>query len=129
YKLGFGGILADEMGLGKTLQTISFLASNKEKKFLIIVPTSLIFNWRDEFLKFTPELNIGIVYGDKRDCIIENYESYNGLITTYGVLKNDLEKFLDKEIVCNVFPKPISSAKIPPKPNLYKSLIHLIPSS
>ena len=97
YKLGFGGILADEMGLGKTLQTISFLASNKEKKFLIIVPTSLIFNWRDEFLKFTPELNIGIVYGDKRDCIIENYESYNGLITTYGVLKNDLEKFLDKE--------------------------------
>ncbi len=97
YNLGFGGILADEMGLGKTLQTISFLASNKDKKFIIIVPTSLIFNWRDEFLKFTPELNIGIVYGDKRDCIIENYKSYNGLITTYGVLKNDLEKFIDKE--------------------------------
>ena len=95
--LGFGGILADEMGLGKTLQTISFLASNKDKKFIIIVPTSLIFNWRDEFFKFTPELNIGIVYGDKRDCIIENYKSYNGLITTYGVLKNDLEKFIDKE--------------------------------
>lgn len=97
YNLGFGGILADEMGLGKTLQTISFLESNKEKKFLIIVPTSLIFNWIDEFLKFTPELNIGIVYGDKRHCIIDNYKSYNGLITTYGVLKNDLDNFLDKE--------------------------------
>lgn len=97
YNLDFGGILADEMGLGKTLQTISFLACNKNKKFLIVVPTSLVFNWRDEFLKFTPELNIGIVHGDKRDCVVDNYESYNGLITTYGVLKKNLEKFLDKE--------------------------------
>ena len=97
YNLGFGGILADEMGLGKTVQTISFLSINKNKKFLIIVPTSLIFNWRDEFLKFIPELNIGIVYGDKRDSILENYKEYDGLITTYGVLKNDLVKFLDKQ--------------------------------
>lgn len=97
YKLDFGGILADDMGLGKTLQTISFLASNKDKRFFIIVPTSLVFNWKDEFLKFAPELNIGVVYGDKREDIINNYKSYDGLITTYGILKNDLEKFEDKE--------------------------------
>lgn len=97
YKLDFGGILADEMGLGKTLQAISFLASSKGKRFFIIVPTSLIFNWRDEFLKFAPELNLGIVYGDNREEIISDYKSYDGLITTYGVLKNYLDKFKDIE--------------------------------
>ena len=45
--LGFGGILADEMGLGKTVQTIAFLLSEKDKKSLIIAPTSLIYNWKN----------------------------------------------------------------------------------
>ncbi|WP_155718645.1 SNF2-related protein, partial [Streptococcus sanguinis] len=50
-KYGFGGILADDMGLGKTLQTISFLAAHlsKSKKVLILAPSSLIYNWSDEF--------------------------------------------------------------------------------
>ncbi|MCD2501049.1 DEAD/DEAH box helicase [Clostridium sp. NSJ-145] len=97
YELDFGGILADDMGLGKTLQTIAFLSMKKKEKFLIIVPTSLIFNWRDEFLKFAPSLKVGIVYGDKRDDVLKDYKKFNGLITTYGILKNDLDKFIDKE--------------------------------
>ncbi|MPM54605.1 hypothetical protein SDC9_101383 [bioreactor metagenome] len=52
--LGFGGILADEMGLGKTIQTIAFLLSKKNKKTLIVTPTSLIHNWKSEFEKFAP---------------------------------------------------------------------------
>ena len=53
YKCGFGGILADEMGLGKSIQLIYFIKQIlKEKnnaKILIIAPTSLIYNWKNEF--------------------------------------------------------------------------------
>lgn len=61
----FGGILADEMGLGKTIQTLSFLLYKKDKKSIVITPTSLIFNWKSEFEKFTPDIKLGIAYGSK----------------------------------------------------------------
>ncbi|WP_455487152.1 SNF2 helicase associated domain-containing protein, partial [Clostridium sp.] len=60
--LKVGGILADEMGLGKTIQIIAFLLSQKGKKSIVITPTSLIYNWRDEFNKFAPSLNVGIIH-------------------------------------------------------------------
>ncbi|WP_159150894.1 DEAD/DEAH box helicase, partial [Clostridium neonatale] len=93
-----GGILADEMGLGKTIQTITFLLSEKLKKSLVVVPTSLIYNWISEFNKFAPALKIGIVYGDvkERKKIIQDSDKYNILITTYGLLKNDIDDY--KEI-------------------------------
>ena len=65
--LGLGGILADEMGLGKTIQTITFLLSEKNKKSLIVTPTSLIYNWKQEFDKFAPSLKIGIIHGNKNE--------------------------------------------------------------
>ena len=74
--MGFGGILADEMGLGKTIQTIAFLLIRKrEVKHLIITPTSLIYNWKDEFEKFAPSLKIGIIHGskDEREIGIRKY--------------------------------------------------------
>ncbi|MBM6839655.1 ATP-dependent helicase, partial [Clostridium saudiense] len=61
--LGFGGILGDEMGLGKTLQTITFITSNKDKRSLIVAPTSLIYNWKDEFRRFSPDIKVAIVNG------------------------------------------------------------------
>lgn len=64
--LKVGGILADEMGLGKTIQIIAFLLSQKGKKSIVITPTSLIYNWRDEFNKFAPSLKVGIIHGDKK---------------------------------------------------------------
>ena len=71
--LGFGGILADEMGLGKTIQIISFLLSQKEleekKQSLIVAPTSLLYNWKAEFEKFAPNLNIKIIHGNKEERI------------------------------------------------------------
>ncbi len=91
--LGFGGILADEMGLGKTLQVITYILSNKGKKSLVIVPTSLIYNWKEEFSKFAPSIKIAVINGDKksREEIIKKKENFDVIITTYNLLKIDLE--------------------------------------
>lgn len=93
----FGGILADEMGLGKTVQTLAFLLSQKDKKSIVITPTSLIFNWKSEFEKFTPDIKLGIAYGTKanRHKILENYKDYDVILTSYGTYKNDIEKYED----------------------------------
>lgn len=93
--LNLGGILADEMGLGKTIQTITFLLSEKLKSSLVVVPTSLIYNWISELHKFAPTLKVGIVYGDvkERKKIIKDSSKYNILITTYGLLKNDINEY------------------------------------
>ena len=93
--LGFGGILADEMGLGKTIQTISFLLNKKNKKTLIVTPTSLIHNWKSEFEKFAPTLNVAISHGAKKDRLnlIKNASDFDIILTTYGSLRNDLEAY------------------------------------
>ncbi|HIG0356116.1 DEAD/DEAH box helicase [Clostridium sporogenes] len=97
--LRFGGVLADEMGLGKTIQTISFLLSEKGCKSLIVTPTSLIYNWQDEFQRFANDLRIGVVHGslDQRMKVLDNIEEYDVLLTTYGTLRNDVKLY--KEII------------------------------
>ena len=97
-KYGFGGILADDMGLGKTLQTISFLSSriDDSKKVLILAPSSLIYNWSDEFAKFAPHLDVAVVYGLKnvRDELIA--EKHQITITSYASFRQDVEEYKDK---------------------------------
>jgi SNF2 family DNA or RNA helicase len=97
--LGFGGILGDEMGLGKTIQTIIFLLSNQGSKSLIVAPTSLIYNWVSEFEKFAPNIKVAAVKGAKeeREVIIKNLADYDVIITTYNLLKRDLEIYKDLE--------------------------------
>ncbi|PJI08689.1 MULTISPECIES: DEAD/DEAH box helicase [Clostridium] len=92
---GFGGILGDEMGLGKTLQVITFLLSNVSKKTLIVVPTSLVYNWIQEFDKFAPTMRTAAVNGTKseRKLIIKNIEKFDVLITTYNLLKRDFDLY------------------------------------
>lgn len=98
-KTGFGGILADEMGLGKSIQTIYYikklLKENKEYKFLIVSPTSLAYNWQNEFEKFAPKLNYKTIIGtkEKRHKKIISLDTENILITTYGLLKEDKELY------------------------------------
>jgi SNF2 family DNA or RNA helicase len=93
--LGFGGILGDEMGLGKTIQTITFILSNKGNKSLIVAPTSLVYNWISEFEKFAPIVKIAAVNGikEEREEILKNVENYDVIITTYNLLKRDLESY------------------------------------
>lgn len=98
-KLGLGGILADDMGLGKTLQTISYLALEKrEKPSIVITPKSLTYNWKNEFEKFAPNVSVKICIGSKkeREEIIKNLKKGDILITTYGILKNDIEFYGDE---------------------------------
>ena len=92
---GFGGILADEMGLGKTVQTIAFLLSEKNKRSLIITPTSLIYNWKNEFEKFAPTMKICILHGskDQRLNLIKDIKKYDVIITTYGTIRNDFSQY------------------------------------
>ena len=98
-ELGFGGILADDMGLGKTVQVITFVLSKRSKKTLIITPTSVIYNWKDEFEKFAPNVRVGLVHGTKaqRDKVLSNINKYDVFITTYGTLKNDEEIYKNIE--------------------------------
>ncbi|MCE5220574.1 MAG: DEAD/DEAH box helicase [Clostridium sp.] len=93
--LGLGGILSDEMGLGKTIQTITFLLSEKNRHSLIVTPTSLIYNWKQEFDKFAPSLRIGIVHGSKNERmkVLNNIYDYDIILTTYGTLKNDILEY------------------------------------
>ena len=95
--LKVGGILADEMGLGKTIQIIAFLLSQKGKKSIVITPTSLIYNWRDEFNKFAPSLNVGIIHGDKKNRSVMMEKEFDVIVTTYGLIKNDYEYYKEKE--------------------------------
>lgn len=107
YKCGFGGILADEMGLGKSIQLIYFIKSllkeDASSKFLIVVPTSLVYNWENEFKKFAPKLKYHIFAGSRKTRHEElNTIDCNIYITSYGLLREDYEEcYQDKEFrVC-----------------------------
>ena len=95
-KCGFGGILADEMGLGKSLQTIVFLrkllADDASFRFLIVCPTSLVYNWENEFRKFGTDMTFQTFAGNRieRRNLLNKFEG-NVYITSYGLLREDLE--------------------------------------
>lgn len=86
------------MGLGKTIQTITLLLSKEGKLSLIITPTSVLYNWKNEFEKFAPSLKVGIIHGSlkKRSSLLDNYKDYDVLLTTYGTLRRDLALYEDK---------------------------------
>jgi len=93
----FGGCLADDMGLGKTIQTLAFLQKQKEiqaaaekpSTSLIIMPTSLVYNWQNEADKFVPDLRILVHTGVGRSKDPAVFENYDLVITTYGIARSD----------------------------------------
>ncbi|MES2517027.1 MAG: SNF2-related protein [Bacteroidota bacterium] len=91
----FGGCLADDMGLGKTVQTLTLLQSQKEQNVqlpsLLIMPTSLIYNWEKESQKFTPNLRILTYTGTYRDKNIEQFDKYDVVLTSYGIVRIDID--------------------------------------
>ena len=98
-KYHFGSILADDMGLCKTVQVLTSILYYKEtstideKSTLIIVPPTLISNWENEIKKFTPQLSYFIYHGSNRRFPLEEYDI---ILTSYGIIRSDLELFLDK---------------------------------
>ncbi|MGG1922811.1 DEAD/DEAH box helicase [Chryseobacterium sp. NRRL B-14798] len=95
----FGGCLADDMGLGKTIQIIAFILSQREKRGhttnLIVVPTSLIFNWQEEISRFAPSIKVLLHYGADRPKTTAHMPDYEVVLTTYGMLLSDIQ-FLKK---------------------------------
>ncbi|SKB68017.1 DEAD/DEAH box helicase [Daejeonella lutea] len=98
-KYNFGGCLADDMGLGKTVQTLALLQKIKEENqeegvhttSLIIMPTSLVYNWLNEAKKFAPKLKIHPHTGSFRNKEVELFSNYDVVITTYGITRVDVE--------------------------------------
>jgi superfamily II DNA or RNA helicase len=89
-----GGVLADDMGLGKTLQTITHVLREKqsgraEHPTLIVMPTSLVGNWRREFKKFAPALEVVAFHGPKR--VSSGLATADVVLTSYPLLVRDLE--------------------------------------
>lgn len=95
----FGGILADDMGLGKTLQMIAVLLAAKQEgtggTSLVVTPASLVFNWGEEFNRFAPELRYQLVTGtqEERRQKLEQAGEYDVLVTSYDLLKRDVEHY------------------------------------
>lgn len=101
YQLG--GILADDMGLGKTLQCIAYIQSEKQaqsgKPVLVVAPASLVYNWKNEFSKFSPELRVDIATGtvQERKAIFDQDNIPDVYITSYHTLRQDLEWYKEQE--------------------------------
>ncbi len=91
----FGGCLADDMGLGKTVQTLAMLQHRKEhgaeSATLLVMPTSLIYNWLNEAQKFTPNLRVLSYTGTYRDKDISLFQNYDVVLTSYGIVRLDAE--------------------------------------
>ena len=103
-KYKFGGILADDMGLGKTIQIISLLLdykknSKEHRASIVVSPSSLSLNWKNEIEKFAPSLNIKVVRGTaiERKEIIKNVDKYDLIITSYDLLKRDIDTYNEKK--------------------------------
>jgi superfamily II DNA or RNA helicase len=108
-RFGFGGCLADDMGVGKTAQVLALLDSRRVLRSasnggadqavcgpsLVVVPKSLVFNWKQEAARFTPQLRVLDHTGLTRS--VSKFDSYDLILTTYGTLRRDALEFKDIE--------------------------------
>jgi superfamily II DNA or RNA helicase len=98
-KVGVGAILGDEMAIGKTVQTLSHIWAERTDSpsapnSLIVVPPTLISKWVDEGQKFYPTMKIGVYHGTGRAELGPMREQNDAIVTTYGTLSGDIERFL-----------------------------------
>lgn len=97
--LNFGGVLADDMGLGKSIQVIAFILTQRNKvdhnTNLLVVPSTLVFNWLQEVARFAPSIKIRTVHGANRIKHTADFDDYELIITTYGTLLSDISFLKD----------------------------------
>ena len=96
---GFGGCLADDMGLGKTIQVLALLEDRRLKRLagekigpsLVVVPRSLVFNWKQEAARFTPELKVK----DHTSALRSHgpFDEWDVVLSTYGTLRSDVMRW------------------------------------
>ena len=102
-RFSFGGCLADDMGVGKTAQVLAMLEGRRELQVdgkpvgpsLIVVPRSLVFNWKQEAAQFTPKVRVFDYTGLNR--VADDFSSYDLILTTYGTLRRDAVRLKDVE--------------------------------
>ena len=102
----FGGCLADDMGLGKTVMTLAMLQGRKEaalsenghatgeaehRPSLLVMPTSLLYNWELEARRFTPDLRVMVYTGTYRDKNTAQFDDYDLILTSYGIVRIDID--------------------------------------
>lgn len=102
---GLGGILADDMGLGKTVQLLALILSYKEntkssKPSIVVSPSSLTLNWQSEINKFASSIKVQVIHGNVEDRIrqINEINNYDIVITSYDLLKRDIDLYKEKNI-------------------------------
>ncbi|MGA2711929.1 MAG: DEAD/DEAH box helicase [Bryobacteraceae bacterium] len=107
-RFSFGGCLADDMGVGKTAQVLAMLEARRAQReagasgddaprapSLVVVPKSLVFNWKQEAARFTPKLRVLDHTGSVRDVGL--FDDFDIVLTTYGTLRRDAAEFRDIE--------------------------------
>lgn len=99
YESGLNGLLADEMGLGKTVQVLAFLSHTTDRT-LIVVPTSLLHNWKREIEHFLPSKSHVVYHGPERDS--KTIGEFDIIITSYGTIRSDTDLFTKQEFDCIV---------------------------
>lgn len=95
---GFGGILGDDMGLGKTVQSITYIQSvlseirTQKLPALIVCPSSVTYNWLNEFKRFTPNIHALVIDGGRKERrrLEQNIEGVDVIIISYPLLRSDL---------------------------------------
>lgn len=93
-EIGAGGILADDMGLGKTLQAIAFICQRMQVSpsatALIVCPTSLLYNWQQEWNRYAPSLSVIVYHGNQRDIPARSEHGFV-MLSTYGTIRSDVD--------------------------------------
>jgi SNF2 family DNA or RNA helicase len=102
-QMRLSGILADDMGLGKTLQAITAITQykldNPKTISLVVCPTSLVYNWKEEFYKFNPKLKVLPVDGTpaQRKKLLNGIEKFDVVITSYSLLQKDIDFYKEQQ--------------------------------
>lgn len=97
---GAGACLADDMGLGKTVQSTALLLNRaKHGPSLVVAPASVVTNWQKELQRFAPQLNALLLNTANidRHSTIGNAQPFDVIITTYGLLANEVETIAQKQ--------------------------------
>ncbi|MDP2309217.1 MAG: SNF2-related protein [Pseudomonadota bacterium] len=115
---GAGGVLADDMGLGKTVQSLALLVARAESgPALVVAPTSVAFNWKDEASRFAPTLRLSL-YVDAldRDHTLAVLGPGDVLVVSYGLLVRDVERLASRRFATAIFDEAQTSRSLSVRP-------------